>query len=158
MRRVKVHDIPSLPSLHTTAESVEMPASLSPLMPTQHPGESKLSWLPCVSNQSELKAGEPPWLPAEGVQLPELSGSFPCILCERSLHVLRWLKEMVWTTGRQCVQGPCRFPAEVVRDGSREVLVVLWSFLPHTERATWSLRTMSLDKTTWSLKAYKDLA
>lgn len=78
MKRVKVHDILLLPSLHTVAESEEMPRSLSPLVLAQHPEESKLS-LPfpvCFTSQT-WRLGIPPRIPVVGVQLTELSGSFP---------------------------------------------------------------------------------
>lgn len=48
MKRVKVHDILLLPSLHTVAESEEMPHSLSPLVLAQHSEESKLSLSPSL--------------------------------------------------------------------------------------------------------------
>lgn len=63
--------------LLTTADSMEMLASLSPLMLAQHPEEIKSSPLPWVPDQSELEAEIPAWIPAVGVQLTKLSGSFP---------------------------------------------------------------------------------
>lgn len=85
----------SYSSLLTTAESVELLASLSPVMLAQHPEENKSSPLPWVPDQSDLEAGIPAWIPAAGVRLTELSGSLPGnmkdLVCEPSLF---WL--MIW--------------------------------------------------------------
>lgn len=48
--------------LLTTADSVEMLASLSPLMLAQHPEENKSSPLLWVPDQSELEAEIPAWI------------------------------------------------------------------------------------------------
>lgn len=66
MRRVKVHYIPPLPSLHTTAESLETPAVSPPLMLAQRPEESELSPLPCVPSWSDQGAGKPSLTPSYG--------------------------------------------------------------------------------------------
>lgn len=100
MRRVKVHDIPPLPSLHTRAESLEIPAVSPPMMLAQHPEESKLSPLACVPSWSDLGAGNPPLTPSYGCAADwtqwELPSEHDCIriislimsLCQASFPVV----------------------------------------------------------------------
>lgn len=97
MRRVKVHDIPPLPSLHTRAESLEIPAVLPPLMLAQHPEESKLSPLACGQTWG---LGIPPLTPSYGCAADwtqcELASEHNCIriislimsLCQASFPVV----------------------------------------------------------------------